>query len=96
MKRRRFGQNAPFHLKGKGGKMWQSSHWSSICDLFNRVLKCNFYRKNQFNCIPAKNLTAPLELAAFFTLILGLELVQLDPQLSNKLLMSSIKPLIRF
>jgi len=21
MKRRRFGQNAPFHLKGKGGKM---------------------------------------------------------------------------
>jgi hypothetical protein len=78
------------------GKTWQSSHWSSICDLFNRVFNCNFDCKNQFNCIPAKNLIAPLELAAFFTLILGLELVQFDPQFSNKLLISSIRPLIRF
>jgi hypothetical protein len=42
MKQRHFGQNTPFHLKGKDGKNVSSSHWSSICDLFNKVLNCNF------------------------------------------------------
>jgi hypothetical protein len=46
MKRRRFGQNAPFHLKGKGGKTCQSTNQSSICDLFNRVLNYNFDLKS--------------------------------------------------
>jgi hypothetical protein len=46
MKRRHFGQNAPFHLKEKGGKMCQSPNQSSICDLFNQVLICNFDLKN--------------------------------------------------
>jgi hypothetical protein len=55
--------------------MCQSSHWSSICDLFNCVLNCNFNCKNQFNCIPAKNPTAALKLAAFFTLVLGFEIM---------------------
>jgi hypothetical protein len=58
--------------------------------LFNRVLNCNFNCKNQFNYIPTKNQTAALELAALFTLVLGLEFIQFDPQLSNKLLISSI------
>jgi hypothetical protein len=81
MKRRRFGQNAPFHLKEKGGKMCQSPNQSLICDLFNQVLICNFDFKKQCNCIPAKNQTTTLKLAAFFTLVLGLELVQFDSQL---------------
>jgi hypothetical protein len=43
MKGRRFSQNASFHLKGKGGKnLCQSSNQSSICNLFNQVLNCNF------------------------------------------------------
>jgi hypothetical protein len=42
-KRHRFRQNSSFHLKGKGDKKaCQSSHRSLICDLFNRVLNCNF------------------------------------------------------
>ena len=41
-------------FKWKAGRMCQSSHWSSICDLFNRVLNCNFNCKNQFNYIPVK------------------------------------------
>jgi hypothetical protein len=58
--------------------------------------KLQFWFKNQCNCIPAKNQTAALKLAAFFTLVLGLEFMQFGPQLSNKLLISSIWPLIRF
>jgi hypothetical protein len=46
MKRRRFGQNTPFHLKGKGSKTRQSTNQSSICDLFNRVLNYNFDLKS--------------------------------------------------
>jgi hypothetical protein len=43
MKWRRFSQNASFHLKGKGGKnLCHSSNQSSICNLFNQVLNCNF------------------------------------------------------
>jgi hypothetical protein len=43
MKRHRFGQNTPFHLKGKSGKnLCQSPNQSSICNLFNQVLNCNF------------------------------------------------------
>ena len=76
-------------FKWKGVKICLSSHCSSICDLFNRVLNCNFNCKNQFNYIPTKNQTAALELAALFTLVLGLEFMQFDPQLSNKLLISS-------
>jgi hypothetical protein len=52
--------------------------------------KLQFWFKNQCNCIPAKNQTAALKLAALFTLVLGLEFMQFDPQLSNKLLISSI------
>jgi hypothetical protein len=37
MKQRHFGQNTPFHLKGKDGKNVSSSHWSSICDLLGFV-----------------------------------------------------------
>jgi hypothetical protein len=47
----------PFFLMNsvwKGGKICQSSHWSSICDLFNCVLNYNFNCKNQFNYILAK------------------------------------------
>jgi hypothetical protein len=88
--------NGAVSFKWKGNKMFQSSHWSSICDLFNRVLNCNFNCKNQFNYIPSKNQTVALKLAAFFTLVLGIEFMQFDPQLSNKLLIFSIWPLIRF
>jgi hypothetical protein len=54
MKRRCFGQNAPFHLKKRAAKTCQSPNQSSICDLFNQVLSCNFDFKYQFNCIPTK------------------------------------------
>jgi hypothetical protein len=54
MKRRCFGQNAPFHLKKRAAKTCQNPNQSSICDLFNQVLSCNFDFKYQFNCIPAK------------------------------------------
>ena len=49
----------------KGGKMCQSLHWSSICDLFNCVLNYNFNCKNQFNYILAK-LIAGLEVGRLF------------------------------
>jgi hypothetical protein len=39
-------ETTPFHLKEKGGKMCQSPNQSSICDLFNQVLICNFDLKN--------------------------------------------------
>jgi hypothetical protein len=58
--------------------------------------KLQFEFENQCNCIPAKNPTAAFKLATFFTLVLGLEIMQFDPQLSNTLLISSIGPLIRF
>jgi hypothetical protein len=54
MKRCRFGQNASFHLKKRAAKTCQSPNQSSICDLFNQVLSCNFDFKYQFNCILAK------------------------------------------
>ena len=67
-----FGQNAPFHLNENGANWCQNTKQSSICDLFNRVLNCKFWFKNQCNCTPAKNPTAALKLAAFSKLILGL------------------------
>jgi hypothetical protein len=39
-------ETASFHLKEKGGKMCHSPNQSSICDLFNQVLICNFDLKN--------------------------------------------------
>jgi len=90
MKRRRFGQHALFHLKGKGGK--NMSEFTLVLNLWfvQSSPKLQFWFKNQCNCIPAKNQTAALKLAALFTLVLGLEFMQFDPQLSNKLLISSI------
>jgi hypothetical protein len=54
LKQRRFTQNTPFHLKEMAQKTCQNPTQSSICNLFNQVLKCNFDFKYQFNCIPAK------------------------------------------
>ena len=54
MKQRRFDQNASFHLKENCAKIFKIPNQSSICDLFNQVLNCNFDFKNQFNCIPVK------------------------------------------
>jgi hypothetical protein len=54
MKPRRFDQNASFHLKENCAKIFKIPNQSSICDLFNQVLNCNFDFKNQFNCIPVK------------------------------------------
>jgi hypothetical protein len=54
LKQHRFIQNAPFHLKEMAPKTCQHPTQSSICNLFNQVLKCNFDFKCQFNCIPAK------------------------------------------
>jgi len=54
MKQRRFTQNTPFYLKEMAQKTCQNPTQSSICNLFNQVLKCNFDFKYQFNCIPAK------------------------------------------
>jgi hypothetical protein len=42
MKQRRFTQNAPFHLKEMPPKTCQHPTQSSICNLFNQVLKYNF------------------------------------------------------
>jgi hypothetical protein len=50
MKRRRFGQNAPFQLNI--APTCQLPNQSLIYPLFIYVLKCNFDFKNQFNCIP--------------------------------------------
>jgi hypothetical protein len=49
MKWHRFGQNTPFHLKEKAAKICQSPNQSSICNLFNQVLNCNFDLKINAN-----------------------------------------------
>jgi hypothetical protein len=97
MKRCRFGQNTSFYLKGKGDKK-NMSEFTLVFNLWFVQLspQLPFWFKNQCNCIPAKKQTAALKLAAFFTLILDLEFMQFDPQLINKLLISSIWPLIWF
>jgi len=96
MKRRRFRQNVSFHLKGKGGK--NVSEFTLVLNLWfvQSNPKLQFWFKNQCNCIPAKNQTTALKLAASFTLVLGLEFMQFNHQLSNKLLISSIWPLFWF
>jgi len=38
-------------FKRKWRQKSQFSNQSSICDLFNQVLNCNFHFKNHFNCI---------------------------------------------
>jgi hypothetical protein len=59
MKRRRFGQNTPFHLNAKAAKTCPFSYWFSICNVFNQVLNCNFDLKlMQFH--PCQNPTAAL------------------------------------
>jgi hypothetical protein len=72
-------------------KTCQNKKQSLICDLFNQVLNCNFDFKNQFNCSPNKFNRRPWS----FKLVIGLEYMQLDPQLINKLSISSIQSLIR-
>jgi hypothetical protein len=96
MKRCCFGQNTSFHLKGKCGK--KMSKFTLVLNLWfvQSSPQLQFWFKKQCNCIPTKNQTATPKLAAFFTLVFGFELVQFDPQLINKLLISSIWPLIQF
>jgi hypothetical protein len=66
--------NGTVSFKRKIGQTCQSSHWSLICDLFNRVLNCNFDCKNQFNCIPAKFNCQPWSWSLFshWSLVLNL------------------------
>ena len=45
---------------------------------------------------PCQKSNSDPEVGRLFTLVLGLEFMQFDPQLINKLLISSIWPLIRF
>ena len=54
----RFDQNALFYLNGNGAKTCKFSNQSSICDLYNQVLNCNFNFKNQFNAsLPNSNVS---------------------------------------
>jgi hypothetical protein len=51
MKRHRFEQNVLFHLNKTMSKKALFPNQSLFFNLFNKVLNCNFYFKNQFNCI---------------------------------------------
>jgi len=56
MKQCRFGQNTPFHLNAKAAKTCPFSYWSSICNVFNQVLNCNFDLKiNAISSLPKSN-----------------------------------------
>jgi hypothetical protein len=88
MKWRHFYQNASFHLKGNDIKIHQFPNQSSIFDLFNQVLNCNFDSIQLYPCQIKMS-------AAIFTLVHGIKFIQIDPQLINKLPSSSIWPLIR-
>jgi len=92
MKWHRFCQNASFHLKGNDIKIHQFPNQSSIFDLFNQVLNCNF---DSIQLYPCQIKMSALMLAAIFTLVHGIRFIQFDPQLINKLPSSSIWPLIQ-
>ena len=83
MKWRRFGQNAPFHLNRTSAQN---------ATIFKSALHYLLF-------ISIASLTtsiSTLKLAAFFTSVLGLGFMQLSPQLINKPLISSIRPLNQF
>jgi hypothetical protein len=61
-------------FKRKWRQKSQFLNQSSICDLFNQVLNCNFHFKNQFNCILLEFKCQPWcwLLFSFWSLILDL------------------------
>jgi hypothetical protein len=87
MKRRRFGQNASFHLNEKAAKCVR-------VHIGPHFVICSIASSIAILIVKINSITSPaLKLAAFSKLVLGLDLVQFDPQLSNKLLISSIGPI---
>jgi hypothetical protein len=87
MKQHCFGQNASFHLNEKAAKCVR-------VHIGPHFVICSIVSSIAILIVKINSITSPaLKLAAFFKLVLGLDLVQFDPQLSNKLLISSIGPI---
>jgi hypothetical protein len=70
MKRRHFDQNASFHLNRIGVKTRQIPNQSSICDLFNQVLNCNFDFKKVKSIVSLPNSIIGPEVGRLSNLVL--------------------------
>jgi len=83
-------ETASFHLNEKAAKCVR-------VHIGPHFVICSIASSIAILIVKINSITLPaLKLAAFSKLVLGLDLVQFDPQLSNKLLISSIGPLTGF